>query len=149
MESTQMNWTLEVVLVPVSDVDRALRFYADNLGFNIDHDTKVSPGVRFAQLTPPGSSCSIVVAKGITPGGRPQVAMKPGALHGLQLVVNDVRTARALLAERGVDVSELEVAGPSGTRPAEDDDDLNNVGFFYFNDPDGNGWAVQQVSARP
>jgi catechol 2,3-dioxygenase-like lactoylglutathione lyase family enzyme len=149
MERSQMNWTLEVVLVPVSDVDRAISFYADKLGFNIDHDTNVSPEVRFAQLTPPGSGCSIVLAKGITPGGRRRVGMEPGSLHGLQLVVNDVRIARAELLERGVDVSELEIAGLTGTRPADEDDDLNNVGFFYFNDPDGNGWAVQQVTARP
>jgi hypothetical protein len=75
--------------------------------------------------------------------------MEPGSLHGPQLVVNDVRIARAELLERGVDVSDLEIAGLKGTRPADEDDDLNNVGFFYFNNPDGNGWAVQQVTARP
>lgn len=120
-----------------------------NSDFNIDHDTDVSPEVRFAQLTPPGSGCSIVLAKGITPGGGRRLGMEPGSLHGLQLVVNDVRLARAELLERGVDVSDLEIAGLNGTRPADDDDDLNNVGFFYFNDRDGNGWAVQQVTARP
>jgi catechol 2,3-dioxygenase-like lactoylglutathione lyase family enzyme len=137
-----MNWTLEVVVVPVSDVDRAKDFYADKLGFNVDHDTKVSAGNRIVQLTPPGSGCSIVVGEGLVPD------MRPGSLQGLQLVVRDVRAARAQLVERGVEVSEVQVAGESGFRPLREGDDLNNVGFVFFSDPCGNGWAVQQITAR-
>ncbi len=138
-----MNWTLEVVVVPVSDVDRAKAFYADKLGFDLDHDTKISQDYHVVQLTPPGSGCSIVVGKGL-------VEMAPGSLKGLQLVVNDIRAARAQLVERGVGVGEVQVIGKgaSGPRPARDGEDLDNVGFVFFSDPDGNGWAVQQISAR-
>jgi catechol 2,3-dioxygenase-like lactoylglutathione lyase family enzyme len=136
-----MNWTLEVVVVPVSDVDRAKAFYAEKLGFDVDHDTKISEEFRVVQLTPPGSGCSIVVGKGL-------VEMTPGSLKGLQLVVNDIRAARARLVERGVEVGEVQVVGASGPRSARDGEDLDNVGFVFFSDPDGNGWAVQQISAR-
>ena len=134
-----MNWTLEVVVVPVSDVDRAKSFYADQLGFNVDHDTKISEGNRIVQLTPPGSGCSIVVGEGIVPD------MAPGSLKGLQLVVSDIKSAREQLVGRGVDVGELQVMGES---PTPQPDPLDNVGFVFFSDPDGNGWAVQQISAR-
>jgi len=136
-----MDWTLEVVVVPVSDVDRAKAFYADLLGFNVDHDTKdakVTEGKRIVQLTPPGSGCSIVLGEGITD-------MPPGSLKGLQLVVSDIHAARAQLAHRGVDVGEIQVVGEN---PRPQPDPLDNVGFVYFSDPDGNGWAVQQISAR-
>jgi catechol 2,3-dioxygenase-like lactoylglutathione lyase family enzyme len=136
-----MNWTLEVVVVPVSDVDRAKAFYADKLGFEVDHDTKISEEYRVVQLTPPGSGCSVVLGKGL-------VEMTPGSLKGLQLVVRDVRAARDQLLERGVEVGEIQVMGASGPRPAGEGEDLNNVGFLFFGDPDGNGWAVQQISAR-
>ncbi|MCL4858099.1 MAG: VOC family protein [Caldilineaceae bacterium] len=136
-----MNWTLEVVVVPVSDVERAKAFYGERVGFNVDHDTKISDELRVVQLTPPGSGCSIVIGKGI-------VEMAPGSLKGLQLVVNDIHAARAQLVERGVDVSEVQVLGPQGSRPAREGDDLNNVGFAFFTDPDGNGWAVQQITSR-
>ena len=136
-----MNWTLEVVVVPVSDVDRARAFYADQLGFHVDHENRTADGGRFVQLTPPGSGCSIVVGNGV-------VDMAPGSLKGLQLVVPDLRAARAQLVERGVRVSEIQVFGPDGPRPAGDGEDLDNVGFVFFSDPDGNGWAVQQISAR-
>ncbi|GIH91629.1 VOC family protein [Planobispora siamensis] len=135
-----MNWTLEVVVVPVSDVDRAMAFYAGQLGFNVDHDTGTGPA-RFAQLTPPGSGCSIVV-------GTSLVEMEPGSLQGLQLVVSDLRAARAQLVANGVEVGEIQVLGPQGARPAAEEDDLNNVGFVFFADPDGNRWAVQQITAR-
>jgi catechol 2,3-dioxygenase-like lactoylglutathione lyase family enzyme len=135
-----MNWTLEVVVVPVSDVDRAKAFYAEKLGFNVDHDTKVSEETRFVQLTPPGSGCSIVVGTaGVAQG------MPPGSLKGLQLVVKDIHAARAQLVERGVEVSEVQVLGQN---PDPEGDPLDNVGFCFFSDPDGNGWAVQQISAR-
>ena len=134
-----MNWTLEVVIVPVSDVDRAKSFYADRLGFNVDHDSRISEGNRIVQLTPPGSGCSIVIGEGVLP------PMPPGSLKGLQLVVNDIHKAHAELAERGVDVSDVQVIGEN-PRPVPDP--LDNVGFVFFSDPDGNGWAVQQISAR-
>jgi catechol 2,3-dioxygenase-like lactoylglutathione lyase family enzyme len=134
-----MNWTLEVVVVPVSDVDRAKTFYAEQLGFNVDHDTKVSEGNRIVQLTPPGSGCSIVVGEGIVPD------MPPGSLKGLQLVVPDIHAAHAQLGQRGVEVSEIRVMGES---PSRQPNQLDNVGFVFFSDPDGNGWAVQQISAR-
>ncbi|CAN5729924.1 VOC family protein [soil metagenome] len=134
-----MNWTLEVVVVPVSDVDRARAFYSEKLGFNVDHDTKVSEGNRVVQLTPPGSGCSVVVGEGVVP------AMTPGSLKGLQLVVRDIDAARAELIERGVDVGEVQVLGEN---PIPGGDPLDNVGFVFFSDPDGNGWAVQQISSR-
>jgi len=134
-----MNWTLEVVVVPVTDVDRAKAFYADQLGFNVDHDTIISDEIRIVQLTPPGSGCSIVVGRGAVPD------MPPGSLKGLQLVVADLAKARAQLVERGVAVSEIQVLGDN-PRPVPDP--LDNVGFVFFSDPDGNGWAVQQISER-
>lgn len=136
-----MNWTLEVVVVPVSDVDAAKSFYADRLGFHVDHDTDTG-SMRFVQLTPPGSGCSIVIGRGMTD-------MAPGSLKGVQLVVNDLRAARAQLLERGVEAGEIQVVGPTGARPAQDGDDLNNVGFLDFTDPDGNAWVVQQITSRP
>jgi catechol 2,3-dioxygenase-like lactoylglutathione lyase family enzyme len=134
-----MNWTLEVVVVPVNDVDRAKEFYAGRLGFSVDHDTKISKGNRIVQLTPPGSGCSIVVGEGIVPD------MAPGSLKGLQLVVSDLAAARAQLIEREVEVSDIQIMGES---PSPQPDPLDNVGFVFFSDPDGNGWAVQQISAR-
>jgi catechol 2,3-dioxygenase-like lactoylglutathione lyase family enzyme len=134
-----MNWTLEVVIVPVADVDRAKAFYAQQLGFNLDHDTDLGDGNRVVQLTPPGSGCSIVVGSGVVP------SMPPGSLKGLQLVVPDIRRARAELVERGVEVSEVQVLGENRQPVA---DPLDNVGFVFFRDPDGNEWAVQQISTR-
>ncbi|MFV2111350.1 VOC family protein [Micromonospora sp. LOL_025] len=134
-----MNWTLEVVIVPVSDVDRAKSFYADQLGFVVDHDTVINEDARIVQLTPPGSGCSIVIGKGVVPD------MPPGCLKGLQLVVPDLRRARAELVGRGVEVSEIQVIGEN-PRPVPDP--LDNVGFVHFADPDGNAWAVQQISDR-
>lgn len=135
-----MDWTLEVVVVPVSDVDRAKAFYADRCGFRVDHDTVLGPGRRVVQLTPPGSACSIVLGEGVVP------QMPPGSLKGLQLVVADIARARETLVARGVEVSELQVLGPNpGTGRLED---LDNIGFVHFADPDGNAWAVQQISAR-
>ena len=134
-----MNWTLEVVVVPVSDVDRAKAFYAERLGFNVDHDTQISEGNRIIQLTPPGSGCSIVVGEGIVPD------TPAGSLKGLQLVVPDIHAARDHLRQRGVEVSEIQLMGES---PSPQPNPLDNVGFVFFSDPDGNGWAVQQISAR-
>jgi catechol 2,3-dioxygenase-like lactoylglutathione lyase family enzyme len=133
-----MDWKLEVVVVPVADVDRAKRFYNEQVGFVVDHDTRISDTMRVMQLTPPGSACSIVVGIGL-------VDMPPGSMKGLQLVVSDIEAARAELVERDVAVSEIQhyegatlVAGRGG--------DWNS--FIFFSDPDGNGWVVQERPAR-
>lgn len=112
----------------MSDVDRAKSFYSEQAGFNLDHDHRVSDEIRFVQLTPPGSACSIALGSGL--GGN----MRPGSIQGLQLVVPDIETARAELVERGVGVSDIQHF-PWGS-------------FVFFSDPDGNGWAVQQIPAR-
>ncbi|MEU7759683.1 VOC family protein [Micromonospora aurantiaca (nom. illeg.)] len=134
-----MNWTLEVVVVPVSDLDRAKEFYAQRLGFVLDHDTDLGGAGRIVQLTPPGSGCSIVLGRGVVP------EMPPGSLKGVQLVVPDLERARAELVERGVEVSEIQVMGQN---PYPVPHPLDNVGFVFFRDPDGNEWSVQQISAR-
>jgi catechol 2,3-dioxygenase-like lactoylglutathione lyase family enzyme len=136
-----VRYLLEVVQVPVSDVDRAKAFYTEKVGFNVDHDTRVGEELRIVQLTPPGSGCSIVIGRGLSD-------MEPGSLDGLQLVVPDIRAARAELAARGLEIGEVQVYGPDGLRPSRDGDALDNVGFAFFRDPDGNGWALQQISAR-
>ena len=123
-----MNWTLELVAIPVTDVDRAKAFYADQVGFNADHDHKVSDDIRFVQLTPPGSGCSIVLGNGITEAA-------PGSVQGVQLCVSDIDAARAELIGRGVEVTEIE-EHPWGR-------------FVYFADPDGNKWSVQEITSRP
>jgi catechol 2,3-dioxygenase-like lactoylglutathione lyase family enzyme len=134
-----MNWTLEVVVVPVSDIDRAKTFYADALGFHVDHDIVMGDDVRIVQLTPPGSGCSIVIGKGAVPH------MTPGSLQGLQLVVPDITAAHDELVKRGVEVGEVQVLGEN---PRPTPHPLDNVGFCFFADPDGNGWGVQQISSR-
>lgn len=126
-----MDWTLEVVVLPVSDIDRAVEFYRDQVGFELDHDTRTEH-MHVVQLTPRGSGCSIVF--GDLP---PQREMPPGSMRGLQLCVADAEAARAELAERGVVVSEI-------TRFSPDDGGT----FFGFADPDGNTWAVQELRAR-
>jgi predicted enzyme related to lactoylglutathione lyase len=122
-----MDWKLELVSVPVSDVDRAKAFYVDQVGFTLDHDHRVQDGLRFVQITPPGSACSIAIGQGIS-------SKAPGSVEGLQVVVSDVEAARRHLAERGVAVSEVQHF-PWGS-------------FVFFSDPDGNGWAVQQLPPR-
>jgi len=122
-----MDWKLELIAVPVSDVDRAKAFYVDQVGFNADHDHVVSDELRFVQLTPPGSACSITIGTGITKA-------KPGSVEGLQMVVADATEARRQLVERGVEASEVQ--------------DYPWGRFVFFSDPDGNGWAVQQI-VRP
>jgi catechol 2,3-dioxygenase-like lactoylglutathione lyase family enzyme len=124
-----MDYRLEVVVVPVSDVDRAKEFYAGRMGFNVDHDTFPAEGVRVVQLTPPGSACSIVIGTGVAP-------MEPGSVKGLQLVVTDMDTAYAELSGRGVELGEVQTLGPPGS---------GGFKFVFFNDPDGNGWAVQEI----
>ena len=136
-----MDWTLELVVVPVTDVDRAKAFYAEQVGFEVTTDRQVSEDFRVVQLTPRGSGCSIGLLAG-------RNSMEPGSLQGLQLVVSDVRTAQAELRDRGVEIGEAQVFEPDGPRPAREGDDLNFTGFAFFSDPDGNGWAVQQIDAR-
>jgi predicted enzyme related to lactoylglutathione lyase len=119
-----MDWKLELVPIPVSDVDRAKAFYSEKVGFHADQDHTVSEEIRFVQLTPPGSACSIAVGKGL-------VDTPPGSVQGLQIVVDDVEAARAELVGRGVDASDVH--------------DFPWGRFVYFHDPDGNGWAIQQL----
>ena len=122
-----MDWKLELVAVPVADVDRAKAFYVDQVGFNPDHDHVVSDEVRFVQLTPPGSACSIAIGRGVTDA-------RPGSVQGMQMVVSDIHAAHDALAERGVEVTDVQEF-PWGK-------------FVFFSDPDGNTWAVQQIPPR-
>jgi predicted enzyme related to lactoylglutathione lyase len=122
-----MDWKLELVAIPVTDVDRAKRFYTEQVGFNADHDHKISDDLRFVQLTPPGSGCSIALGVGVTDA-------EPGSVTGLQLVVSDIEAAHAHLADRGVEVDPVQ--------------DFPWGRFVFFADPDGNRWAVQQI-VRP
>jgi catechol 2,3-dioxygenase-like lactoylglutathione lyase family enzyme len=122
-----MDWKLELMMIPVSDVDRAKAFYTEKAGFTADHDHQVSDDLRYVQLTPRGSACSIAVGTGI-------VSTPPGSVQGLQMVVADIEAAHAELAERGVEVSDVQV--------------MDWGSFVFFSDPDGNGWAVQQLPAR-
>ena len=126
-EVRALDWKLELIPLPVSDVDRAKAFYTEKVGFNADVDQRVDEQVRFVQLTPPGSACSIALGTGF-------IDMPPGSVHGLQLVVPDIQAARAELVERGVEVGEVQHF-PWGS-------------FVFFSDPDGNRWAVQQVPPR-
>lgn len=122
-----MDFKLELISVPVSDVDRAKAFYVEQVGFNADHDHRVSEELRFVQLTPPGSACSISIGEGLTEA-------EPGSVQGLQLVVADIEAAQAELRGRGLDVGEVQ-RFPWGA-------------FVFFRDPDGNGWAVQELPSR-
>ncbi|MEE1826120.1 VOC family protein [Streptomyces sp. BE20] len=133
-----MDWKLEVVVVPVPDVDRAKVFYEEQAGFTVDHDTRIRDGVRVVQLTPPGSGCSIVVGAGMTEA-------PPGSLKGLQLVVPDIDRAHAELVARGVEVSPVQHF-EDGTRVDGRGGEWNS--FVFFSDPDGNGWAVQEAPDR-
>jgi catechol 2,3-dioxygenase-like lactoylglutathione lyase family enzyme len=125
--TTRLDWKLELVTIPVSDVDRAKSFYVDKIGFNADHDHRVNESLRFVQLTPKGSACSIAFGDGLT-------TAEPGSIAGLQMVVADIEAAHAELTERDVPVSAIE--------------DLAWGRFVYFADPDGNQWAVQQLPPR-
>lgn len=134
-----MDWKLEVVVVPVADIDRSKHFYSEQVGFVVDHDTRIGDDVRVVQLTPPGSGCSIIIGQGMGND------MQPGSLKGLQLVVSDVDAAHAQLVERGVavsPVSHFEGAGLVEGRGG----DWNS--FIFFSDPDGNSWAVQEHPKR-
>jgi predicted enzyme related to lactoylglutathione lyase len=122
-----MDFRIELISVPVTDVDRAKAFYTEQAGFNADHDHQVSAELRFVQLTPPGSACSIAIGTGLS-------KMTPGSIEGLQMVVEDIEAAHAELSGRGVDVSEVQ--------------DFPWGRFVFFSDPDGNGWAVQELPPR-
>jgi predicted enzyme related to lactoylglutathione lyase len=122
-----LEWKLELVAIPVTDVDRAKAFYSDQVGFNADHDYTVSDEMRFVQLTPPGSACSIAIGKGI-------VDSEPGSVKGMQLVVSDIEAAHAELSGRGIEVSDVQ--------------HFDWGSFVFFSDPDGNGWAVQAIPQR-
>ena len=136
-----MDWKIEVVTVPVSDIFRARDFYAEKVGFTVDIDFRVSDEVHLVQLTPPGSKCSIHLSP-------PGMGMETGSLSGVFLVVSDVVAARAELAERGVEVGEVLVFDDGSYRPAREGEPLDNVGCVFFSDPDGNNWCVQQIPAR-
>jgi catechol 2,3-dioxygenase-like lactoylglutathione lyase family enzyme len=122
-----MDWKLELVILPVSDIDRAKSFYVDKVGFHADHDHTVSPEIRFVQLTPPGSACSIAFGRGLT-------TAQPGTVEGMQIVVADIEAAHAHLSSHGVDVTPIQ--------------NLDWGRFVFFSDPDGNKWAIQQLLPR-
>jgi catechol 2,3-dioxygenase-like lactoylglutathione lyase family enzyme len=135
-----MNWKIEVVTIPVSDVDRARDFYAEKVGFAVDIDHRISDDLRLVQLTPPGSACSIHQGKGT-------VDVEPGSIDGVFLVVRDLTAARDYLVERGVEVGELQVFDDGSYRPARDGEGLDYVGCVFFSDPDGNRWCA--TNTRP
>ncbi|HEY9369818.1 VOC family protein [Streptomyces sp.] len=139
-----MNWTLEVVPVPVTDLDRAKEFYADKVGFKVDLDDEIAPGMRIIQLTPPGSRCSIAMLSGMpqTPGAG---SMAPGSLHGLQLCVTDIEAARTALVDNGVQASAIRHVGAKGW---EDGKGETWNSFMTFADPDGNTWVVQEAPSE-
>jgi len=125
--SAAMDWKIELIGIPVADVDRAKAFYTDKAGFNADHDHQVNDDLRFVQLTPPGSACSITIGTGV-------VDTPPGSVQGMQMVVTDIEAAHQELSGRGVEVSDIQ--------------DFPWGRFVFFSDPDGNGWAVQEIPAR-
>ncbi len=130
MSINKMDMKLELVPIPVSDVDRAKSFYVEQVGFHLDHDVQPGNGMRIVQLTPPGSACSIVIGTGMGEISE----MQPGSVKGLHLVVTDIRTARETLAGRGVAVGEIA--------------DMGGVKYAYFSDPDGNSWELQELPAH-
>jgi catechol 2,3-dioxygenase-like lactoylglutathione lyase family enzyme len=132
-----VDWKLEVVVIPVTDLDRAKAFYADQVGFTVDHDTTISDAMRIIQLTPPGSACSIVIGTGIPSG-------PPGSVKGIQLVVPDLDAARAKLSERGVDITPIR-HNDGGTWRDGRGGPWN--AFAFFDDPDGNNWVIQERPA--
>ena len=137
-----MDWTLELVVVPVTDVDRAKAFYTEQLGFGVDVDTGPNPDFRVVQLTPPGSHCSITIGTGLAKAA-------PGSAQGLHLVVADIERARAELVERGAEVGDFQHFGPDGApQPGLHPQRADYGTYLFLTDPDGNGWAVQEVRSR-
>jgi len=137
-----MDYMLELVLLPVADVDRAKDFYTDKVGFNLDVDHRAGDDFRVVQMTPPGSACSVSIGKGITDA-------EPGSSKGVHLVVKDIEQARADLVERGVDVSEVWHMGPGGQTPGPDPERRDYGSFANFSDPDGNTWILQERRGEP
>ena|ERR1700722_12925207 len=137
-----MDWKLEVIVLPVADIDRAMAFYTDKLGFKLDVDHRAGDTFRVVQLTPPGSACSISMVAG---NMNPAAASQPGSVKGLHLVVPDIDAAHAELVERGAEVSEIFHFGAGGQTPGPDPERNDYGSFISFNDPDGNGWLVQEV----
>jgi catechol 2,3-dioxygenase-like lactoylglutathione lyase family enzyme len=136
-----MDWKIEVVTIPVSDLDRARDFYAEKIGFAVDIDHRISDDLRLVQLTPSGSACSIHLGKGT-------VDMEPGSVDGVFLVVPDVRAARDELVRQGVEVGELQIFDEGAYRRAREGENLDLVRCVFFSDPDGNRWCVQQIPGR-
>ena len=127
-----MEYRLEVIGIPVSDVDSSIDFYVNRVGFHLDHDIEPGPGMRVAQMTPQGSPTSIVIGRGLPLGD-------PGTTRGMQLVVNDIDAARAELADSGVEITDVQQLGPEGSPGSR---------FAFFSDPDGNGWSLQEIKRR-
>jgi predicted enzyme related to lactoylglutathione lyase len=140
LEAAPMDWTLELIVVPVSDIDRAKAFYMDQVGFELHVDHRAGEDFRVVQLNPPGSYCSIALMK-----NQPTA---PGGLHGLQLCVSDIEAARTQLVDGGVNPSEFFYFGDAGQQPGLDPERRSYASFFSFNDPDGNTWLVQEKKAE-
>ncbi|HEX8096189.1 MAG TPA: glyoxalase superfamily protein [Jatrophihabitans sp.] len=136
-EGSTMDWKLEVVVVPVSDVDRAKEFYTEKLGFHLDVDHRAGENFRVVQLTPPGSACSITIGTGLNDAA-------PGSVRGLQLVVSDIEAAHEHLVSHGVQASEISHFDEGGLQPGLDPERREFGSFVFFSDPDGNSWAVQE-----
>lgn len=137
-----MDWKLETIVVPVSDVDKAKEFYTEKLGFNLDVDHRAGDHFRVVQLTPPGSACSITIGIGLSDA-------EPGSVRGLQLVVNDIEAAHAQLVERGVDSSEISHFENGAMLAGVDPDRRDFASFIFLSDPDGNAWAIQEGKRTP
>jgi catechol 2,3-dioxygenase-like lactoylglutathione lyase family enzyme len=136
-----VDYRLELILLPVSDVDRAKEFYTEKVGFNLDVDTSPKQDFRVVQLTPPGSACSVTIGTGL-------IDTEPGSVKGLHLVVNDIEAGRNELKGRGVEVSEIRHMGPNGWQPGPDPNHGDYNSFADFRDPDGNTWILQEVPSR-
>ena len=136
-----MDWRIEVVLLPVSDVDAAKAFYTEQVGFALDVDHQPSEDFRVVQMTPPGSDCSVTIGVGLTDAA-------PGSYRGTHLIVSDIEAARAQLVERGVEVSDIRHMGPEGWQPGPDPSHNDYASFADFADPDGNTWIIQEVPSR-
>jgi catechol 2,3-dioxygenase-like lactoylglutathione lyase family enzyme len=136
-----VDYRLELILLPVLDVDRAKAFYTEKVGFHLDVDTTPREGFRVVQMTPPGSACSVTIGTGF-------IDTEPGSMRGMHLVVSDIEAARRELTGRGVDVSDIRHMGPNGWEPGPDPDHGDYASFADFRDPDGNTWILQEVPSR-
>jgi catechol 2,3-dioxygenase-like lactoylglutathione lyase family enzyme len=136
-----VDYRLELILLPVSDVDRAKAFYTEKVGFHLDVDSSPREGFRVVQMTPPGSACSVTIGTGF-------IDTEPGSMRGMHLVVTDIEAARKELTERGVDVSDIRHMGPNGWEPGPDPNRGDYGSYADFKDPDGNAWVLQEVPSR-